>query len=173
MTSSEIPDFRTTFGADFASSRLKLDDLDTRIVQFLHQDGRMAFTEIAKRTGVSEATVRNRVQRLVDSKAIQIQAYLNPDKLGFRNIALVEVKVLSLEQSQELAQMLTQLESVSYVAYVTGHCDLFLEVSYDTNEELLQFLKGLRSHPGVTHSETMTVLKLLKTQYSFQISGVY
>lgn len=151
------------------SDRLPLDELDIRVVQLLHQDGRMAFTEIAKRAGVSEATIRNRVQRLLEFNAIKIQAYLNPDKLGFRQIALVEVKLTNLVAAQQIAQELTRLDSVSYVAFVTGDYDLFLEVTYDTNETLLRFLSDLRSKPEVNDTKTVQVLKLLKTQYSFQV----
>lgn len=151
------------------SDRLQLGELDIQIVQILHRDGRMAFTEIAKRVGVSEATIRNRVQRLLESNAIKIQAYLNPDKLGFKQIALIEVRLTDLIAAQQVAQELTALDSVSYVAFVTGDYDLFLEVTYDTNETLLQFLSELRSKPNVIDTKTITVLKLLKTQYSFQV----
>lgn len=154
---------------NLTNDRLQLDELDIQIVQILHKDGRMAFTEIAKRVGVSEATIRNRVQRLLESNAIKIQAYLNPDKLGFKNIALVEVKLRDLVAAQRVAQELITLDSVSYVAFVTGDYDLFLEVAYDTNETLLNFLSELRMKPDVIDTKTITVLKLLKTQYSFQV----
>lgn len=151
------------------SDRLQLDELDIQIVQILHKDGRMAFTEIAKRVGVSEATIRNRVQRLLESNAIKIQAYLNPDKLGFRQIALIQVKLTDLVTARRLAQELVAVDSISYVAFVTGDYDLFLEVTYDTNETLLNFLAELRERPEVSDTRTTTVLKLLKTQYSFQV----
>lgn len=151
------------------SDRLQLDDLDIQIVQILHKDGRMAFTEIAKRVGVSEATIRNRVQRLLESSAIKIQAYLNPDKLGFRQIALIDVKLTDLVTAQRVAQELVTVDSISYVAFVTGDYDLFLEVTYDSNETLLNFLAELRAKPEVLDTRTTTVLKLLKTQYSFQV----
>jgi Lrp/AsnC family transcriptional regulator, regulator for asnA, asnC and gidA len=155
------------------SSRLSLDGIDTQIVNFLQQDGRMAFTEIAKRVGVAESTIRNRAQRLIDSGSIKIQAYLNPDKLGFRRMALVQLKISDLTQADELAQRLTQLESVSYVAIVAGRCDIHLEFAYDTLDDLLDFLTFLRSQSSVVDSETIIVLKLLKTQYSFQVSQYF
>lgn len=154
-------------GVEGAQSNL--DELDIEIVQLLHKDGRMPFTEIAKQLGVSEATIRNRVQRLTNSGAITIQAYLNPNKLGFRSIALIELKTINLERAQEIASELVDQDSVSYVAFVAGSYDLFVEVTYDTNEGLLDFLTALRAKSGIMNCETATVLKLLKTQYSFQI----
>lgn len=150
-------------------TQLNLDELDIEIVQLLHKDGRMPFTEIAKKIGVSEATIRNRVQRLTSSGAITIQAYLNPNKLGFRNIALIELKIVNLDRAQAIASDLVEQDSVSYVAFVAGSYDLFVEVTYDTNEGLLDFLATLRAKSGVSNCETAIVLKLLKTQYSFQI----
>jgi Lrp/AsnC family transcriptional regulator, regulator for asnA, asnC and gidA len=151
------------------SLQSRLDELDTQIVQLLHKDGRMPFTEIAKKLNVSEATVRNRVQRLTSSGAITIQAYLNPSKLGFRSIALIELKTVDLARAQTIALEMVAQDSVSYVAFVAGGYDLFIEVTYDTNEGLLDFLTALRAKPGIVNCETATVLKLLKTQYSFQI----
>lgn len=150
-------------------TRLSLDELDTQIVQLLHKDGRMAYTEIAKRLDASEATIRYRVQRLIETGAITIQAYLNPDKLGYRHIALMDLKVTDLEQAETIASRLSDLDSVSYVAFTAGAYDLFVELTYDTQEGLLEFLKMVRSMPGVISSQTHIVLKLLKTQYSFQI----
>jgi len=150
------------------STPLNLDELDIQIVQLLHKDGRMPFTEIAKKVGVAEATIRNRVQRLTNSGAITIQAYLNPNKLDFRNIALIELKLVDFEQAQAIASELVNQDSVSYVAFVAGSYDLFVEVTYDSNEGLFDFLNVLKAKPGVSNCETAIVLKLLKTQYSFQ-----
>jgi Lrp/AsnC family transcriptional regulator, regulator for asnA, asnC and gidA len=152
-------------------TQLHLDNLDIEIVQFLHKDGRMPFTEIAKKVGMSEATIRSRVQRLTSSGAITIQAYLNPNKLGFRSIALVELKMVDLDRAKAIAAELVDRDSVSYVALVAGSYDLFVEVSYDTNEGLFDFLAALRAKSGVINCETTIVLKLLKTQYSFQIKS--
>lgn len=153
-----------------AHIRLKLDDLDTKIVQLLHKDGRMAYTEIAKQVGVAEATVRYRVQRLTETGAITIQAYLNPDKLGYRHIALISLNLQDLSQADALAQELASLDSVSYVAFVAGQYDLCIEITYESHAGLLDFLTQIRQRPGVTASETQIVLKLLKSQYSFQVN---
>jgi Lrp/AsnC family transcriptional regulator for asnA, asnC and gidA len=154
------------------STPLNLDELDIQIVQLLHKDGRMPFTEIAKKVGVAEATIRNRVQRLINSGAITIQAYLNPNKLGFRNIALIELKLVNMQQAKAVASELVAQDSVSYVAFVAGSYDLFVEVTYDTNEGLFDFLAALKAKSEVSDCETAIVLKLLKTQYSFQAKSI-
>jgi Lrp/AsnC family transcriptional regulator, regulator for asnA, asnC and gidA len=152
------------------SNRFRLDSIDMRIVNFLQKDGRMTYTEIAKQIGVAESTIRNRAQRLIDTGSIKIQAYLNPDKLGFRRMALIQLTAKDIQQAEEIAQQLTQFESVSYVAIVTGRYDMHLEFAYDSVDDLYEFLAYLRSLSGVVNTETVVVLKLLKTQYSFQLS---
>lgn len=156
-----------------SSPRLDLDALDTRIVQLLHRDGRMAYTEIAKQLGSAEATIRYRVQRLIESGAIKIQAYLNPDKLGYRHIALVGLNFSDLNRAEEVAAELMQSDFVSYVAFTAGVHDLSIEVTFDDHAGLLKFLAQLRAMPGVVSSQTQVVLKLLKSQYSFQIKQDY
>lgn len=152
-----------------SSVRLQLDDLDQQIVQLLHGDGRMPYTEIAKRVDSAEATIRYRVQRLIETGAIKVQAYLNPDKLGYRQIALVNLTCTDLKQAQLIATELSDMDAVSYVAFVAGPSDLFVEVTFDDHDGLLEFLGQLRSRAGVVSTQSQIVLKLLKSQYSFQI----
>jgi Lrp/AsnC family transcriptional regulator for asnA, asnC and gidA len=151
------------------SERLSLDELDVGIVQLLHKDGRMAYTEIAKLLGSAEATIRYRVNRLVENGAIRIQAYLNPDKLGYRQIALISLSFTDLMLAKKVAYEMSRLDQVSYVAFTAGHYDLFLEVTFEEHTNLLDFLSELRSRSGITVAHTQIVLKLLKSQYSLQI----
>jgi Lrp/AsnC family transcriptional regulator, regulator for asnA, asnC and gidA len=152
-----------------STSRLELDDLDKQIVQLLHKDGRMPYTEIAKRLGPAEATIRYRVQRLIETGAITIQAYLNPDKLGYRQMALLNLRCSNLERAEVIAAELSSLDAISYVAFIAGPYDLFIEVTYDDHAGLLEFLSQVRRMRGVVSCETQVVLKLLKSQYSYQI----
>jgi hypothetical protein len=49
-----------------------LDAIDFTIIRILQNDGRAAFTAIAKQLGISEGSVRNRVGQLIDSKVLRI-----------------------------------------------------------------------------------------------------
>lgn len=150
-------------------TRLKLDELDTKIVQFLQQDGRMPYTDIAKQVGVAEATIRYRVQRLIESGAITIQANLNLEKLEHRNIAIFGLLLSNLGQVDRVARMLSDLDEVSYVVFVTGRYNLALEVVYDSYEDLEKFFVKLESIPGLLTGEVQNVIKLYKTQDSLKL----
>lgn len=151
------------------STRVKLDELDRKIVQFLQQDGRMAYTDIAKQVEVPEATIRYRVQKLIESGAISIQANLNLEKLEHRNIAIFGLILSNLGQVDQVAKKLSSLDEVSYVVFVTGKYNLALEVVYDSHEDLEKFFAKLEHIPGVLTGEVQTVIKLYKTQDSIKL----
>lgn len=60
-----------------------LDDLSKQIIEQLQRDGRMPYAAIGKAVGLSEAAVRQRVQRLQDAGVMQIVAVTDPLTLGF------------------------------------------------------------------------------------------
>src|SRR6185503_19907423 len=70
-----------------------LDDTDKAIIEQLQEDGRRTYTMIARAVGLSEAAVRQRVQRLLDGNVMQIVAVTDPLMLAFRRQAMVGLKV--------------------------------------------------------------------------------
>jgi Lrp/AsnC family transcriptional regulator for asnA, asnC and gidA len=137
---------------------LKLDYLDKKIIACLLQDGRMSSTAIARRIdGVSERTVRYRVDRLVERNVIQIGAVVNPRALGYTVTADVWIEA-SPNKLREVAERLADLQEVSYVAYSTGDRDLSIQVYARDNEELHAFVSDvIGSIPGVTRTSIMLV----------------
>lgn len=140
-----------------------LDDTDWRIVQELHRDGRMTYTEIAQRIGVSEPTVRKRVNQLVNSQVIQIAALVNPQGVGLP----IDCKIGIRAQKKKLLEVGSQLcamEEVHYVGYVTGGFDIIIGVYQPTMEGLFHFLRErLDNLDGVDDYEAWTVLRTQKT----------
>jgi len=67
-----------------------LDELAKAIIEQLQQDGRRSYAVIAASVGLSEAAVRQRVQRLTDSGVVQIVAVTDPLQVGFRRQASIE-----------------------------------------------------------------------------------
>ncbi|MHB9148486.1 MAG: Lrp/AsnC family transcriptional regulator [Thermoleophilia bacterium] len=136
----------------------KLDTVDREIISCLLQDGRMSSTEIARRLGgVSERTVRYRVDRLVERNVIQIGAVVNPRSLGYTVTADVWIEV-SPKSLRQVAEQLADLQEVSYVAYSTGDRDLSIQVYARDNEELHTFVSDVIGNiPGVTRTSIMLV----------------
>ncbi|MGF1499557.1 MAG: Lrp/AsnC family transcriptional regulator [Elainellaceae cyanobacterium] len=148
---------------------MSLDTVDQEIVNLLRSDGRMAFTEIAKRLGIPEATARYRVQRLLQSGVIRIQAWPNPEKLGKPHILVVWLVVES-SQIETVAEVLADMSEVRFVAITAGRYNIFADVYYGTHNELLHFFSKLHQIPGILNYESQIVLKLLKAEYKYTLN---
>jgi Lrp/AsnC family transcriptional regulator, regulator for asnA, asnC and gidA len=143
-----------------------LDDISRQIVEQLQQDGRRAYATIAKAVGLSEAAVRQRVQRLLDAGVMQIVAVTDPLRIGFRRQAMVGLKIEG--DLREAARQLAALEEVDYVVVCAGSFDLIIEVVCEDDDHLLAILNDhIRTIPGVTNTETFVYLRLEKQTYTW------
>ena len=141
-----------------------LDDVSKRIVELLQQDGRQPFVTIAREVGLSEAAVRQRVQKLIDGDVMQIVAVTDPLQLGFTRQAMVGVLVPG--DVRLVADALCEMPEVSYVVTTAGSFDLLVEVVCEDDDHLLDLIsKRIRAVPSVRSTETFVYLKLNKQQY--------
>jgi DNA-binding Lrp family transcriptional regulator len=138
-----------------------LDDTDRAIVSYLAADGRAPLRDIAAGLGVSEAKIRFRYAKLVDSGAVRVMCIANPLRLGHRFTSWVAVRVGEHGRAQDVAEALTQLTSVSYVAITVGRCDVLAEVVARTGEQLLSILdEDIRTIEGVIEVQSWLYMGL-------------
>ena len=143
-----------------------LDDANRAIIEQLQADGRRSYAAIATAVGLSEAAVRQRVQRLLDSGVMQIVAVTDPMQLGFTRQAMVGVRADG--DLSEVADKLAALPEVDYVVVTAGSFDLLVEVVCNDDDHLLSLLNSsIRAVPGVRDSETFVYLKLAKQTYTW------
>src|SRR5690242_21089595 len=90
-----------------------LDDVSKAIIEQLQQDGRRSYAAIGKEVGLSEAAVRQRVQRLIEAGVMQVVAVTDPIELGFARQAMVGIRVTG--PIDAVADRLEELEEVDYV----------------------------------------------------------
>ncbi|NLL48946.1 MAG: Lrp/AsnC family transcriptional regulator [Firmicutes bacterium] len=139
-----------------------LDQFDRDIIRLLQQDGRMPFLAIAHELGLAEGTVRRRVGKLMDEGLLRIVGIASPFKVGLQTVAIVGLKV-DRGKLQPIAEELSSMTEVRYVALSTGNYDLVIEVVVASNDELLTFLVDrLREIPGINNTGTSVVLKVAK-----------
>lgn len=141
------------------------DELDIRILEQLQLDGRMPFSRIATTLGVSDVTVRTRVSRLVNAKLVKFVTDVDPSQLG-----LIEVYLGVLIQGPALDRAistLTAIPEVTYAVELSGAFDLLCELIARDNDDLLRLLREVRTTPGVTRVETLTVLRIHKETWRF------
>ena len=145
-----------------------LDDVAKAIIEQLQQDGRRSYAAIGKTVGLSEAAVRQRVQRLVEHGVMQVVAVTDPLQLGFARQAMIGV--MATGPLAKVADRLAELDEVDYVVVTAGRYDLLVEVVCESDEHLLELISGtIRSIEGVVSTETFMYLSLRKQTYSWGV----
>jgi Lrp/AsnC family transcriptional regulator, regulator for asnA, asnC and gidA len=143
-----------------------IDEIDKAIIRELQLDGRMPYAKLGPAVGLSQAAVRQRVQRLIEAGVMQVVAVTDPLTLGFGLQAMVGVEVEG--DLRAVATKLAQVDEVDYVVVTSGRFDLLVEVVCRDNEQLLAVVNDvIRTLPGVRTTETFTYLHLEKQTYSW------
>jgi Lrp/AsnC family transcriptional regulator for asnA, asnC and gidA len=145
---------------------LSLDDIDKRIIEQLQQDGRRPYTQMAPAVGLSEAAVRQRVQRLIDAGVMQIVGVTDPRTLGFGRQAMIGLTVEG--DTRVVADAVAAMSEVVYVVLTTGSFDVLVEVVVEDDEHLLELINDrIRAVAGVRTTETFTYLRIHKETYQW------
>jgi Lrp/AsnC family transcriptional regulator, regulator for asnA, asnC and gidA len=153
-------------GPRLPAKPVQLDDVSKAIVEQLQADGRRSYAEIGKAVGLSEAAVRQRVQKLTDSGVMQVVAVTDPMQLGFYRQAMIGIRATG--DTTVLAASLSALASVDYVVLTAGSFDILVEVVCESDDDLIALLNSaIRGLPGVQSTETFVYLKLVKQQYNW------
>jgi Lrp/AsnC family transcriptional regulator for asnA, asnC and gidA len=143
-----------------------LDDLSKAIIEQLQEDGRRSYAAIGKAVGLSEAAVRQRVQRLTEAGVVQIVAVTDPLQVGFTRQAMIGLRCEG--DLEAVADALAELPEVDYVVITAGGFDLLVEVVCEDDDHLLEVLnQKIRGLPGVRTTETFVYLRLRKQLYNW------
>jgi Lrp/AsnC family transcriptional regulator, regulator for asnA, asnC and gidA len=142
-----------------------LDETSKKIIELLQADGRRSYAALGKAVGLSEAAVRQRVQRLLESGVMQIVAVTDPLSLGFLRQAMIGIKCEG--DLDKVADQLASMDEVDYVVITAGSFDLLAELVCENDDHLLELLGRIRAIPTVTSTESFVYLKLRKQIYSW------
>jgi Lrp/AsnC family transcriptional regulator for asnA, asnC and gidA len=147
------------------SRPVALDDVSRAIIEQLQEDGRRPYARIAAAVGLSEAAVRQRVQRLQDTGVMQIVAVTDPRQVGFSRQAMIGVNVRG--DTRVVADALAAFDEVDYVVISAGSLDLLVEVVCTDDGQLLDTVSRIRDVDGVESTETFVYLGLRKQTYAW------
>lgn len=143
-----------------------LDATSKGIIEQLQLDGRRSYAEIGKAVGLSEAAVRQRVQKLTDAGVMQIVAVTDPMRIGFRRLAMIGIRVSG--DTRAVADRLADMAEVSYLILSAGSFDILVEVVCEDDDGLIELLnQKIRSLEGVASTETFVYLQLKKQKYDW------
>ena len=140
-----------------------LDDLDFSILKELQKDGRVSFTEIADKLGVSISNVRTRVTKLIEEKTIQIIGRVNPQNVGFNAYANIAVSVRPAQKIPEVIDYLMKMPEVSFLANTSGDFDIEVDIMTKNNEQLHDLVnQKIAKIEGVFQTKTTLYMKVHK-----------
>jgi Lrp/AsnC family transcriptional regulator, regulator for asnA, asnC and gidA len=142
-----------------------LDDVAKQIIEQLQEDGRRPYASIGKAVGLSEAAVRQRVQRLLDAGVMQIVAVTDPLQLGFPRQAMIGLRTSG--DLEKMADRLANIDEIDYVVITAGQFDLLCEVVCRDDDHLLEILQRMRAVEGVVATEAFVYLRLRKQTYTW------
>lgn len=137
-----------------------IDDLDRNIILELQEDARRPYKEIAAKLGVSESTISNRVNRLLRTGILKLEARVDPFKLTNKVAAIIGLKLERRSHLQAIEEI-RKIPGVSAVYVATGEYDLFIEVMEDSIADLNDFLfhkTRLSKMKNVVTTETFILL---------------
>ena len=146
-----------------------MDQTDRRIIDLLRENGRRSNVEIARELGVSEGTIRKRVDRLLSSHILKIVGLVDVALAGFDTRALIYVSV-ELPQAEEAGRRICDFSEVVRVYWVTGEYDFVVDAVFESDRQLMSFLtEKLSIVPGVIKTQTAHVLHLEKRSFEWTI----
>jgi Lrp/AsnC family transcriptional regulator for asnA, asnC and gidA len=148
----------------------EIDKTDIYIIDLLMEDGRMPASKIARRIGgISERSIRYRIERIIKEGYIQISAITNPKLLGYSVTADVFLEVES-NSILDVAKKASEYDCVSYVACSIGERDISIQiVGHDTNEVYNFVTEVIGKIPGVRKTTTSIVPLVLKDVYQWRV----
>jgi len=141
----------------------KIDAIDREIIHLLMEDGRLAYSEIARRiSGISSKVAREKIERLYREHVIFVSTIIDHEKAGYPIKANIHLLV-EPNHVVENAHRLAAINETSYVAASIGDSDLSVQV-YTKNVKELEFFVTNVVHkiPGVKRTNTFLVTRVLK-----------
>ena len=145
-----------------------LDPIDRAIILALQTDGRMSYASLAEKIGLSQPAARQRVNKLIDTRVMEVVALTDPLKLGFNVHADLGINVSG--DPRPVVEALQSLPEVVYLRYTAGRFEIMAEVLFETSGELHAFVNGrLREIPGVDQVESMILLERVKETHDWGV----
>ena len=148
----------------------KIDITNQCLIALLQADGRLQYTDLARRLGIPEATVRRRMKRLLDERVIQIVAVPDPYRIGYDTHAIVGLRVQPGKIGEVIA-VLDPLPQIRYIGVTAGTYDVVIEALFENNDALRHFLTDtLGQIDGLQGTDTSYVLEVAKRVYSVGVT---
>ncbi|MFT9847433.1 Lrp/AsnC family transcriptional regulator [Aneurinibacillus sp. REN35] len=147
----------------------KLDTLDFQILHILQEDARKSYTEMGHILGVSEGTIRSRINRMIEDEIFQFIVHTDPIKVGLHVQAIISMST-KLGYQERAAEQLGKLRAVRFIGAFSGRNDLIIQAYFRSNEDLTAFVnEDLANIEGIASAEVSIELKQYKDSFSYVV----
>lgn len=150
-----------------------LDDLDKKLLTILQDDARASASEISRKTGYNENTIRYRIERLKKSGVIkEFTALLNPRMIGLPFAAIMMITT-EPNQLKDVFENLAQLEETKHILQATGKHDLIVVAHYPNMNAMNEASQRIKSIAGVKEAEIHLATGMIKVDTKFDLDRIY
>ncbi|MED4877968.1 Lrp/AsnC family transcriptional regulator [Anoxybacillus geothermalis] len=149
---------------------LDIDDIDKRILEMLHENSRISYTDLGKEIGLSRVAVQARINNLIEKGIIEkFTTVINPTKIGMQVSAFFNVEV-EPQYLEEVAQKLAEEHAVTSLYHMTGPSKLHMHGIFKNNQEMEKFLtKKLYPMRGVVSVDCQILIKRYKSRMGMKL----
>jgi len=150
-------------------SKDELDELDMKILRLMQKDSRIPYSEISKKLGIPEATVKYRVRRLIEKGVILgFYTLLNPRKIGFPFSMIILFQIMP-EELENVFNMLKSMPEATHVFKLTGKYNIVAIFHARDMNHVSEIDETVRSLRGVTAAETLLVTGVVHMNWEFPL----
>lgn len=147
---------------------VNFDEIDSKIICMLQEDGRMPYTKIAKELDIAESTARARTQRLIQDGIIKIVAVSDPRMLGYQIYGNIKLIIDSAKIDTILTQ-LKAIDEITYIALLTGDTDIDIDFIVPAFEDLGKLIyEKINRVEGIIQSRTSLIVRYEKDTYTWK-----
>jgi DNA-binding Lrp family transcriptional regulator len=149
---------------------MKLDNIDRQILEVLHENARISYTDLGKKIGLSRVAVQSRISALMEAGVIErFTVVINPVKVGIQVSAFFNVDI-EPKYLDEVAEILAKEPAVTSLYHMTGPSTLHMHGIFSNNQEMEKFLLDtLYKMPGIVRVETQMLLKRYNSRMGMKL----
>ena len=146
--------------------KFKLDKVDRAVLENLLEDGRMSFTELAKRVGVSRGVLAKRVENMQNQGVIDKFTVLVSREYFRKPLPVFFDVAVNGKHIVDVAEKLSQHEDIFVVYQMSGHSSLHIHGYFEDIEDVYRFIHDYMSKlPGIQDISTEFLLKKFKAEF--------
>lgn len=138
----------------------QLDEIDKKILDFLVENTRMPFTEIAHKMGVSAGTIHVRVKKMEDAGVILGSSLvIDYKKLGYNFTTYIGILLSKSNKTREVLSILETIPNVTELCVTSGKYNIFCKIRAKDTDDAKRIIYNISDIDNVMRTESMVSME--------------